>query len=189
MPQFNWSPGIGDPTIGGWITVVLYLATSVSCWITARKPQFPGMPMSQEHYAWRAISVLFLVLGINKQLDLQSALTQVGRILSLSQGWYAQRQAVQVAFIILVAMLCVIAVIILVIWAHNAPVSTWVALIGTVLVFGFVLIRASSFHHMDRFIGDRVLGFRWNWILEMGGISLVLIASAWRRKRKAEATA
>src|SRR5262245_53819348 len=22
--QFNWTPGIGDPTIGGWITVLLY---------------------------------------------------------------------------------------------------------------------------------------------------------------------
>ncbi|HEY5216387.1 MAG TPA: hypothetical protein VIJ17_05790, partial [Pseudolabrys sp.] len=39
------------------------------------------------------------------------------------------------------------------------------------------------------FIGERILGFRWNWVLEMGGISLVLIASEWRRKRKSEAAA
>ena len=169
--------------------MVLYLAASVSCWKTARQLRFADMPMQQERYAWRAISALFLALGINKQLDLQSALTQVGRILSFHEGWYAQRQAVQVAFIILVAMLCVVAVIILMIWVHNAPVSTWVAIFGTVLVFGFVLIRAASFHHMDRFIGERILGLRWNWVLEMGGISLALIASEWRRRRNAEATA
>lgn len=135
------------------------------------------------------MSVLFLFLGINKQLDLQSALTEVGRILALSEGWYAERQALQLAFIIFVAMLCIVAVIVLLIWARHAPVPTWLALIGTTLVLGFVLIRASSFHHMDRFIGERVLGLRWNWILEIGGISLALIASRWRRNRKAEAAA
>ena len=53
--------------------------------------------------------------------------------------------------------------------------------IGTTLVIGYVLIRAASFHHVDRFIGRTILGFRWNWILEMGGIALVLFASQWRQ--------
>ncbi len=189
VTHFSWSPGIGDPTIGGWITVLLYLATSVSCWKTARELRLAHPPMAHEYFGWRAIAALFLALGINKQLDLQSALTEVGRVLAYSEGWYAQRHAVQLAFIVLVAVLCATAVIILVIWTHNAPVQTWVALLGTMLVFGFVLIRASSFHHMDRFIGERILGFRWNWVLEMGGISLALIASIWRRKRKTESAA
>jgi hypothetical protein len=34
---------------------------------------------------------------------------------------------------------------------------------------------------MDRFIGHTLLGLRWNWILEMGGIALVLLASQWRQ--------
>src|SRR5882724_10971904 len=32
MHEFDWSPGIGDPTIGGWLTVILYFLTMVSCW-------------------------------------------------------------------------------------------------------------------------------------------------------------
>jgi hypothetical protein len=35
MHEFDWSPGIGDPTIGGWLTVILYFLTMVSCWRTA----------------------------------------------------------------------------------------------------------------------------------------------------------
>jgi hypothetical protein len=146
-----------------------------------------GAHAAQERHTWRAMSALFLALGINKQLDIQSALTEVGRILAVSEGWYQQRQAVQLASIIFVAALCAVTVIVLLIWARHAPVATWLALIGTTLVFGFVLIRAASFHHMDRFIGERILGFRWNWILEMGGISLAIIASRWRVKWKAEA--
>ena len=188
MANFNWSPGIGDPTIGGWITVILYLLAVVSCWKTAYKLAMVGTGVAQERRAWRAISALFLALGINKQLDLQTALTEVGRMLARSEGWYNQRQVVQLAFIVLVAIICVVAALMLLIFVRNAPAPTWFALSGTTFVLGFVLIRAASFHHIDRFLGESILGFRWNWILEMGGISLVLVGSEWRRKRGNAAT-
>jgi hypothetical protein len=180
MPHFNWSPGIGDPTIGGWLTVVLYLVASVSCWRLASKLALGNIHQSRECRAWRFISALFLALGINKQLDLQTALTEAGRVLAHIQGWYAQREFVQAVFIALVATACLGAAIALLIWARDAPIPTWLALFGTTLVLGFVLIRAASFHHVDRFIGQRILGLRWNWILEMVGIGLVLLANQWR---------
>ena len=180
MTHFNWSPKIGDPTIGGWVTVVLYLLAAVSCWISARELVLEDIA-SNERRAWWAISALFLALGINKQLDLQSALTEAGRVLAHYQGWFEQRQFVQLAFIALVAIICLIAAITLLLWTRSAPTPTRLALIGTTMVLGFVLIRAASFHHVDQFIGQRILGLRWNWILEMSGISLVLIASQWRQ--------
>ena len=182
MIDLNWSPRIGDPTVAAWLTVILYLVTSISCWILARELGLPGI----ERRAWRSISVLFFFLGINKQLDLQTALTEAGRYLAHDQGWYEQRQLVQLAFIALIAMICLISAITLLIWVRDAPISTWSALIGTTLVIGYVLIRAASFHHVDRFIGHTLLGLRWNWILEMGGIALVLLASQWRQIRAAE---
>ncbi len=188
MTNFNWTPGIGDPTIGGWITVILYLLAVISCWKTANKLAKVNTGASEEQRTWRAISALFLALGINKQLDLQTALTEAGRMLAKSEEWYNQRQVVQLAFIVLVAIICVVATLVLLIWARNAPAPTWLALIGTIFVLGFVLMRAASFHHMDRFLGERILGFRWNWILEIGGISLVLLGSEWRRMRRNAAT-
>ena len=181
--DFNWSPGIGDPTIGGWVTVALYLLASFSCWTSARKIRSKDGRSLQERRAWGCISALFLALGINKQLDLQTALTETGRVLAHYQGWYAQRQLVQLAFIALVAMTFFVAAITVLFWIRHAPIPTWLALIGTALVLCFVLIRAASFHHVDRFIGTRILGLRWNWVLEMGGISLVLLASQWRQVR------
>jgi hypothetical protein len=180
MTHFNWSPRIGDPTIGGWVTVALYLLAAVSCWISARELVLEDIA-SNERRAWWAISALFLALGINKQLDLQSALTETGRVLAHYQGWFEQRQLVQLAFIALVAIICLIAAIALLLWTRSAPTPARLALIGTSMVLGFVLIRAASFHHVDQFIGQRILGLRWNWILEMSGISLVLFASQWRQ--------
>ena len=57
------------------------------------------------------------------------------------------------------------------------------ALLGTILVIGYVLICAASFHHIDRFIGTTFLGLRWNWILEMEA----LLASQWRRRKQKRA--
>lgn len=182
--RFNWAPGIGDPTIGGWVTVALYLAATVNCLITA----LTFGRGSKERRIWSAISVLFLALSINKQLDLQTALTEIGRIVSDIQGWYPQRQTVQVSFIALIATLSIIAMIALLTWARGSPAATKFALLGTSLVIAYVLIRAASFHHIDRFIGNAILGLRWNWILEVSGISVVLFASQRRRHRKNDRT-
>jgi len=181
VTHFSWTPKIGDPTIGGWITVALYLLAAGSCWISARKLGLGDVSRSNERRAWWVISALFLALGINKELDLQTALTEAGRVLAHYQGWFEQRQVVQLAFIALVAIVCLIAAITLLLWTRRAPSPTRLALIGTTIVLGFVLIRAASFHHVDQFIGQKILGLRWNWVLEMSGISLVLFASEWRQ--------
>jgi hypothetical protein len=175
--QLSWSPGIGDPTIGGWITVGLYFVAAANCWVTKRTL----LRDTSEWRVWLLLALSFLCFGINKQLDLQSALTDIGRLLAHQQHWYDQRQTVQVVFIVAVGVVSVIALLTLLVWARRSPAPTMLALVGTTLVIGYVLIRAASFHHVDRFIGKTVLGFRWNWIIEMGGISIVVIAGFWRR--------
>jgi len=175
--QFNWRPGIGDPTIGGWVTVLLYFLAVISCWKTARNSYLSDWKV------WYAISVLLFAMGINKQLDLQSALTELGRVLAYQEGWYANRQTVQLYFIAAVAFVCGWGVIALIVDARRAPLPTWLALLGATFLIAFVVIRAASFHHIDRLITSSIFGFRWNWILEMGGIIVVLLASRWRQNQ------
>lgn len=169
MNSFNWSPGIGDPTLMGWLTVVLYFLAAIDCWITARKLclEREDDGLSKELRAWRSIALAFLALGLNKQLDLQTALTEAGRVLANVQGWYDQRQFVQVAFIAVIGIICLVAAVVLVRWAREAPVSTWLALTGSIMVICYVLIRAASFHHIDRFIGEKSSAFvgtgSWRW--------------------------
>ena len=175
MAEFTWHPGIGDPTIGGWITVLLYFSAVLTTLRSVR------LTNGREQKLWLSISLMFIFLGINKQLDLQSALTEAGRIIALKQGWYPKRRIVQLWFIAGVALACLWIAVTLLRLADDAPVATWLALIGMVVVLAFVLIRAASFHHIDRFIDERILGLKWNWVLEMGGISIVIVASQWRQ--------
>ena len=77
-------------------------------------------------------------------------------------------------------------------------VSLWVArrslrqrgpaLVGLLFVLGFVVIRAASFHHVDAFLAARLGGIKWNWILELGGISGVGLG-AYRIRPSARAPA
>jgi hypothetical protein len=180
MRDFSWSPGIGDPTPVGWLTVALYLVTALVCWRLAKQLRARGTETRSEVLVWGGIAVLFLALGINKQLDLQTALTEIGRVLAHAQGWYDRRWNVQVAFVAGVVAVCLFAAIIFFVLIRRAPAITWLAALGTVTVLAFVGIRAASFHHIDRLIGSTVLGLRWNWILEIGGILMVLVAG-WRR--------
>jgi hypothetical protein len=125
----------------------------------------------------------YFILGARDQQTIgsQTAFTEAGRVVAHLQGWYEQRRSIQLDFIGLVAATCVTVAITLLIWMRRAPIPTWLALMGTILVFGYVLIRAASFHHIDRFIGESILGLRWNQVIEISGISLVLIASQWRQ--------
>jgi hypothetical protein len=50
MLEFDWRPGIGDPTIGGWLTVILYFLTMVSCWRTAFSPSWRNGERSRQRF-------------------------------------------------------------------------------------------------------------------------------------------
>lgn len=171
----SWSPGIGDPSILGWLTVVLYIATAGYSWMVGRR-----LKARSERLVFFALAAGLLALGINKQLDLQSALTEMGRILAKRQDWYEQRAEFQKIFIVQVAVLALVGLGLIAWLTRASPLPTRAALAGAVLLSGFVVMRAASFHHVDLFIGAQWSGIRANWVLEIGGIVAVLAAARWR---------
>ena len=179
----NWSPGIGDPSMGGWLTVVMYFIAAWVVWRLLRNWRASGTQLAQnEPWFWRALLVALIFLGLNKQLDLQSAFTEIGRIVTHRWGWYEDRRQLQMAFIAGAALmgLTLFAVTVQLTWGAPAP-TIWALVGGTGLVV-FVVIRAASFHHVDEALGFQFSGLRLNWLVEMGPLMLI-IASAWRRRR------
>jgi hypothetical protein len=170
-----WHPGIGDPTPMGWITVAGYALAVWACW-RARRAQ--GAAGGGAGNFWWLLTLGLAALGVNKQLDLQTWLTETGRQLAHAQGWYGQRHVVQIGFIAAVAAAGAIGV--LAMWRLAWPMSPgrfWAG-VGVAFLLAFVLMRASSFHHVDAFLASTAFGLRWNWILELSGIGAVA-AGAW----------
>jgi len=174
----RWSPGIGDPTIIGWLTVVLYLFGAWQCYRVATLHN--DLLRQREGAIWWIFVYGLLALGLNKQLDLQSAFTELGRIFAAQQGWYEKRREVQVLFIYGVAALATSSVFVLVLIARKAPLATLFAITGSVCLLSFVFIRAVSFHHFDLYINSVIFGLRMNWILEMGGICIIIVGARLR---------
>jgi hypothetical protein len=182
----RWSPGIGDPTPAGWIATLAYFTAAWSCWAAARRAE-PGQrrepSLRREWTIWRALAVLLAALGVNKQLDLQSALTEGARLLARSGGWYEQRRIAQLAFVAGVAAIALGGAG-AALWATRRtgpPVRLATVALGVLL--GYVVIRAASFHHIDRAISQQWLGLRLSSLVELAALLVLLVAARWQGRR------
>ena len=172
----GWQPGIGDPTIAGWVTVVLCFLAAVLCWrrVLLAKRLRTGSEPGDSLLFWCLLAAVMLFLAINKQLDLQTLLTEIGRNVAIAQGWYEQRGQLQLLFVVAVAFMGGIILIGVLCCLRGLWRSNWLAIVGVIMLLTFVVIRAASFHHVDTFLGVQLAGLRVNSILEISGILCII---------------
>lgn len=173
----RWHPGIGDPHATGWITVAAYAGAMLLCYLCQRKT--PAGPARQ---FWWCMALTMAALGLNKQLDLQTWFTQVGRDLALQYGWYAHRRMVQAFFVGVLLIAGLLARAWLLQRLKDLDLYARRAASGLVVLGVFVLVRATSFHHVDALLGFTIESIRLNVMLELGGIAIIVFA-AWGRLR------
>ncbi len=159
--------------------MVLYAAAAFLAFRAAGHARASGATEAEVRL-WQLLTVGLVLLGINKQLDLQSALTELGRYLAHQQGWYEARRVVQFAFILVVLGVAMIVAVPLLLASLRMPGPTRLAVCGALFLGAFVVVRAASFHHVDELIGTAIMGLRWNWALEMGGLLVILAGAVWR---------
>lgn len=187
MSYIRWRPTIGDPSFMGWFTVWAYGAAAVlAAWAAKRTRadhMIEGGPRVRT--LWIGVTLLLAFLCLNKQLDLQSLLTDIGRAIAKAQGWYGERRAAQRLFVFSVL-------------GGSAIFAAWFSwrfrffwldhgllVAGLLFLLTFVAVRAVSFHHVDRFLATGLSGVRMNWALELTGIFLVAAAAVreiWRSR-------
>jgi hypothetical protein len=103
--------------------------------------------------------------------------------LAIQQGWYEQRRMFQFWFITALLGAGLIALLVAAWLVRSAIRPNLLTLAGAVFLGVFIMIRAASFHHVDKLLGLQLGGFRMNWALELSGIFLI-VAGAWRNWRK-----
>jgi hypothetical protein len=178
LPPGAWSPGLGDASLVGWFTVVAYAASAFLCWralVAARRARRTGRRSAV--LFWAVLLGGTLALGVNKQLDLQSGVAELGRALVRALGWQEHRTPVKVA-LVAVGLLIGGGLCAGLAYAGRHEVRrVLLALFGWTTLCVFVSVRAISFHNVDRFFGMDVGGARLGAVLELGGIA-VLAAGA-----------
>ena len=173
LPYVNWYSRMGDPTVAGWAITIAYFIVTLLCWQAGLKEKTINVNIQkpERHVLWFGLSILLLVLGINKQLDLQTLLTALGREIAQEDGLYESRREIQLIFVILFALFCFSSFVALSWWLRDCWRRYWIALLGVALLVSFVVIRAASFHHVDYLI--RKWSFSMKYIVELGGILVV----------------
>lgn len=174
----RWHAGIGDASLFGWVTVAFYVLAAARCVVKAiASKKFGGY-----YQFWLYLAAFLLLLGINKQLDLQSWLTEFVKDNALVNNWYQYRRRVQVAFIMALGLAMLLALLSIRLflansWRHN-KLTWW----GIILLCTFILVRAASFHHFDILINRPVLGLKMNVLLEIGAILLIILGTFFDKK-------
>jgi hypothetical protein len=162
-----------------WLIVAGYFIAAAAAFWASRSAR------KRDRRFWMGTALVLAFLGLNKELDLQTLLTVEGRSFAHYAGWYEQRRLVQGIFLLVMAVVGVVAIAALIRWLRRSPVQVRTAAVGIVLLFTFVLVRAGSFHHLDDWVTLNVAGMRGGWWLELAGTAVIgLSALAYRMRRK-----
>ncbi|MCX7590640.1 MAG: hypothetical protein N2255_03325 [Kiritimatiellae bacterium] len=176
--QVRWQPAIGDPTLLGWLTTLGYAVAAI---LSARKAvHLCGQAQHRDRghaRVWWAVAVFLFLLAVNKELDLQSALTALGRAIARKHGWYPYRRTVQAWFIagfsgLVAAFLLAVSYRLGRFWQKER-----VLLIAISLIAFFIIVRAASFHHVDRLLRIHLLGAKLAAVIELAAVGLFLLAA------------
>ncbi|UCD75712.1 MAG: hypothetical protein JSV91_02120 [Phycisphaerales bacterium] len=195
LPAGGWRVGFGDPTVAGWTIAVCYLLTAAACvwalrvaWIGARLSrewrgtERRGRDRTRAYQAsllfWGLLGLLFLFLGVNKQIDLQTWLTEMGREAAQAQGWYDQRGQVQTLFVVCIVGGGLLSLAVLLRLTRDLLPRHIPAFAGMILLACFVGARALSFHQLNDVLDWDGLGLKLRWMMELTGIAVVGLCAA-----------
>jgi hypothetical protein len=168
----SWSLGIGDPSLMGWFTVFSYYFTASICFLKMFSQRV--RQHKQEWIFWGIICFSMVVLGIIKQFNLLTAMTEIGRIIARSHAWIEQRSIVQawtmaiVGVIFLITMIRVLQIPVL---ANHS-----ITIVGLIYLLIFVIFRGISLHQFEVVLNYEILGARINWIAELIGIYCICLS-------------
>jgi hypothetical protein len=168
----RWQAGIGDPTIVGWTTVVAYGLAAWYCYLCQKNTEY-----RPQRTFWLGMALLMAILGVNKQLDLQTWFTQTGREIAIEYGWYERRRLIQMLFIAWLAIGAIVASSWIKRVVHSLDVHAKAASLGAVLLALFIVARAASFHHIDKLLGFSIDSVSVNAVLELAGIAVVALSA------------
>ena len=175
--SIGWSFHVGDPYLMGWVIFTAYIIVSLLCLfvgVSTRKLE-RGHEKKKTIILWLGLSVFMVLLGINKQLDLQTLFFSIGRLIARSQGWFDKRREVQGLFIKGFTFICFVSLVTGYYTFKQQLIKNIFVLIGIILLLSFIIIRAASINHVE-FIPEQIhiLGSNhMKYVIELGGIVLV----------------
>ena len=185
----SWYPTVMEPRTLSWVTVTFYFMAAMQALYVSNLLKYAsaGVEARRSGVFWLILVGLLIVLGVNKQFDLQSYVAAAARCSAHVNGWYEDRRPWQVLFIVSMAVVFLSTARILPRYLRGAMRQNRWAIIGALFLLAFVLVRATSLHYFDSFINYKILDVRMNWFMEISGLLMIMIQSiiVWSKEKQA----
>lgn len=169
-----WNPGWGDADILGVFLTFLYATAALMTAYSAVQVWLYGSERSS-CWLWTLAAVYLVLLAINKQLDLQTFLTQTARCVARAQGWYAERRGFQEVATLAILCVGVLAGGTLVVTSRR---GNGLMIAGLGLLSTYIALRILSFHHMDTLFKTPLFGLGLARIIELSSLLVINYAAA-----------
>lgn len=98
---------------------------------------------------WVGVTAVLTLLAIARFSDLSNEATLLGRTTVQAEGWYGARRPWQHDAIVLILAIGTAVILVAAVAARRAGVVAVAAMAATMMLCGFVLIRAVSLHRVD----------------------------------------
>ncbi|KAA5546247.1 hypothetical protein FYK55_05005 [Roseiconus nitratireducens] len=179
---------LGDPDPISLFVTFAYLAVATMALVQSRRSA--GRPsIAPSSRQWMLVGILFLVLGINKQADLQTFVIDGGKWLARASGLYDHKLALRAAFTVLV--LAVVGILARPSWKllrqamhQKSSLVTRLLWLAVVTQIGFVCLRVVMISLLAPWISDAW----WVDLLELTGIAILLVAILYARRDQGRVT-
>lgn len=166
----NWHPGIGDPTLMGWFTVFSYYLTALICILSSFHNK------NKEYMLWLFLGLFIGFLGLCKQYNLLSAITETGRIILRKNGLIKDRRIIQILFLLIfLPFIGIVSVQLIKKIENKISLTLKIVAIFTFYLSLFVLLRAVSLHQWETILGYSIFRLKINWLGELVGIYGILL--------------
>lgn len=170
----------GDTDTIGWAITVCYLLACIGCLLKVRlqrcnRDNTDGVRL---YWFWCVATCVIFLLGVNKQLDLQTWVIEVCRVAAKEGGWYEERRSYQRAFILLIVFLAIALVSTVIYTMRRCWRECGFVAIGFGFLIMFVLVRAISLSHVDYLLAQVFAGSKLRHILELSAVAIIAVATA-----------
>ncbi|HPT70402.1 MAG TPA: hypothetical protein PKW50_09660 [Syntrophomonas sp.] len=180
----TWLARSGDACLSSLINTILYAVSVAAAAYHWKMLQRFKKPITEQCF-WLLVIFILSIFGLNKQLDFQVLLIEIGRPIAMKSGWYESRRIVQAVFaFVLTGIVGLFSVMLLFLvrrhWRNNI-----VALLGLLILCFYGIMEAMSQSHVGCSLDlYEQWSFRLTDIIEMTGILLILANTLIRQKRE-----
>lgn len=147
----TWYDSMACTDSRDWLNAgIFYFAALAS----VRAARHAGLArVDRERVFWCASGAMLAFLSVNEVLDLQAALTDLGRVYAKAFGWYGHYRRLQHLFFAAFGLAIVSTALAVIYLARRTSAPVRIALLGHSLIALFIVERAAAITHMDDIVG------------------------------------